>query len=251
MQEARSPPQEGCGDEKRGRIAGLPISGRQVFAADCTTQWEKINLAAIGVDPASEEQDDDQEDNQQQQSEERTAPGYTMQDVTPDHQVIGELSGRPLPADKVAQGRMHELIRMNDHHVMDEVPEGEAQGRKIETSRWVEDFKPKPDDPKNVRSRCVVHQYRYPHQDGVHQGTHPLFFLRLIVSLAASRGQNRLLGMWDAVVAFFHASMPDDEPTYVRPPHGLRRKGFVWFLRRALCGTRRASILFGQLLTTS
>ena len=56
----------------------------------------------------------------------------------------------------------------------------------------------------------------------------------------------RHIGLWDARVAFFHAPM--DEETYVYPPRGLRRRGAVWILRRALYGARVASKLFGRFL---
>ena len=48
-------------------------------------------------------------------------------------------------------------------------------------------------------------------------------------------------------MAFAHA--PTDEPTYVLPPGGLRKRGVVWIWRRAQHGARRASKLFGKLLS--
>jgi len=70
----------------------------------------------------------------------------------------------------------------------------------------------------------------------------------MILSMAASKQPlgKRVVGLWDARVAFFHALM--DEFTVVRPPRELRRPGFYWILLRALYGTRRAGKLFGKLV---
>ena len=64
-----------------------------------------------------------------------TAPGITMEDVTPERPVYGETSGRLLPPEKVARGRMQELIRLNDHNVASEVPEETAVGYKVVGTR--------------------------------------------------------------------------------------------------------------------
>ena len=53
--------------------------------------------------------------------------------------------------------------------------------------------------------------------------------------------------MWDCSVAFYHA--PLDEHIVVVPSDGLCPVGFGWQLRRALNGTRKASLAFGGLVT--
>ena len=52
--------------------------------------------------------------------------------------------------------------------------------------------------------------------------------------------------MWDVSVEFFHSPM--DEYTMVRPPPGLRVKGKLWVLNKALHGTRMASRCFRKLV---
>ena len=51
---------------------------------------------------------------------------------------------------------------------------------------------------------------------------------------------------WDCSAAFYHA--PFDEDIVVIPPKGLRPAGFVWQLRRAMNGTRKASLAFGSVV---
>ena len=57
--------------------------------------------------------------------------------------------------------------------------------------------------------------------------------------------RQKVCGIWDVSVAFFHSPM--EEYTVVRPPPGLRVRGKLWVLNRALCGTRMASRCFGKL----
>ena len=72
--------------------------------------------------------------------------------------------------------------------------------------------------------------------------------LRMLLALAMSKGSHRqkVCGIWDVSVAFFHSPM--DEFTVVRPPVGLRVRGKLWVLKRALYGTRMASRCFGKLV---
>ena len=80
----------------------------------------------------------------------------------------------------------------------------------------------------------VVQQYNVDKRLDVHQGTPPLKVLRMLFALATSKGSHRqkVCGIWDVSVAFFHSPM--DEFTVVRPPVGLRVRGKLWVLKRAL-----------------
>ena len=70
----------------------------------------------------------------------------------------------------------------------------------------------------------------------------------MLLALATTKHAHRqkVCGIWDVSVAFFHSPM--DEYTVVRPPPGLRVKGMLWVLDRALCGTRMASRCFWKLV---
>jgi hypothetical protein len=83
-------------------------------------------------------------------------------------------------------------------------------------------------------------------RDDVNASTPPIGLVRIVLSLAASKGSVRLVALHDASVAFFHADI--DEYIVVMPPPGLRKPGRVWQLRKALYGTRRASQLWQEYL---
>ena len=99
-----------------------------------------------------------------------------------------------------------------------------------------------------TRSRIVVQQYNVDKRLDVHQGTPPLKVLRMLLALATSKDSHRrkVCGIWDVSVAFVHSPM--DEFTVVRPPVGLRVRGKLWVLKRALYDTRMASSCFGKLV---
>eukprot|EP00974_Lingulodinium_polyedra_P021919 2116020-Lingulodinium_polyedra.AAC.1 len=128
-------------------------------------------------------------------------------------------------------------------HVYEEVPEARARGRRIR-SKWLDGLRHNKNGVPFVRSRLVAMDFNLFERDDVAAGTPYLFFLRLVVSLAASkppRGK-RQVALYDASVAFFHAEL--DEWLCVIPPPGLRRLGFLWQLLKALYGTRPASRLW-------
>lgn len=62
--------------------------------------------------------------------------------------------------------------------------------------------------------------------------TPPLSVVWLIISLAASAGDDVHIGTAHVTVAFFHLMM--DIEMYVRPLRGSAPLGFVWCLARAL-----------------
>ena len=45
-------------------------------------------------------------------------------------------------------------------------------------------------------------------------------------------------------VAFWHALLPENEPIAMYPQRGEEEAGYMWQMKRAMCGTRRASRLF-------
>ena len=95
--------------------------------------------------------------------------------------MYGDKTGKLLDTEKVIRGRLTELEHMNDHHVYDWIDEAEIpKGTKVETSRWLDDLKPRDGDVNSVRSRIVVRQYNVDKRLDVHQGTPPLKVLRML-----------------------------------------------------------------------
>ena len=72
----------------------------------------------------------------------------------------GERTGVALPLDKVKKARGRELDKINGHGVKKDITwaGAKAKGYKIVRSGWVDGFKPLPDDPEGVRSRCVAQE---------------------------------------------------------------------------------------------
>ena len=166
--------------------------------------------------------------------------------VDPKSYPYGDRSGKLLELVKVVKGRLTELKHTKDLHWYDWVDEADIpKGTKIET---VDDIKPRDGDDTSVRSCVVVQQYNVIKREDVHQGTPPLKVLRLLLAVATSKGSHRqkVCGIWDVSVAFFHSPM--DDFTVVRPPPGLRVRGKLCVSNRALNGTRMASRCFGKLV---
>ena len=55
-----------------------------------------------------------------------------------------------------------------------------------------------------------------------------------------------MLALYDISVAFWHAQLPEDEPIAMYPPRSEEEAGYMWQMKQAMCGTRRASRLFQE-----
>ena len=77
-----------------------------------------------------------------------------------EHGAFDERTGEALPLDKVKKARGPELDKMLERNVKKDISRAEAkqQGLKIVRSRWADGWKPLPDDPHGVRSRCVAQE---------------------------------------------------------------------------------------------
>lgn len=111
--------------------------------------------------------------------------------------------------------------------------------------------KPKPDNPKAVRARCVAQEHNVYKRDDVSQATPTLKIHRMIISYAATRttdddASRKLIGRWGISVAFFHAASA--QKIAVRPPKDVDI-GFLWFLLKAMNGAREASKQWGDEVT--
>ena len=52
-----------------------------------------------------------------------------------------------------------------------------------------------------------------------------------------------MLALYDISVAFWHAQQPEDDPIAMYPSRGA---GYMWQMKRAIYGTKRASRLFQE-----
>ena len=143
-------------------------------------------------------------------------PGVWRCQVEPRSDLYGDRTGKLLNPEKVIKGRLTELKHMNDHHVYEWIDEADIlKGTKVETSRWLDDLKPRDGDESHVRSRILVPQYGVDKRLDVHQGTSPLKVLRLLLALATSKDAHwpKVCGIWDVSVAFFHSPIHRGETT--------------------------------------
>ena len=66
--------------------------------------------------------------------------------------------------------------------------------------------------------------------------------LRSAASIKNTRGRHsRVLALNDISVVFWHALLPEDEPIAMYSPRGEEKAGYMWQMKRAMYGTRRAS----------
>ena len=96
-----------------------------------------------------------------------------------------------------------------------------------------------------VKARLCAQDFAHlQKRDDLYSPTPSVTALRLLLSLASSRGHRLRIG--DFSTAFLHAPM--DTETFVRPPQVYAKQGVIWRLRKALYGMRKAPKLFFNLL---
>ena len=102
-----------------------------------------------------------------------------------------------------------------------------------------------------MRSRLVAMEVAHGVRFDTFAGTAPLKCITIVISRAASiknaRGEHsRVLALFHISVAFWQTLLPEDEPIAMYPPRGEEEAGYMWQMKRAMYGTRRASRLFHE-----
>ena len=165
----------------------------------------------------------------------------TLEDLTPAMLVYATKSGAVLDPQAVAAGRRKQLQALEEQKAIILVPHDfPLAGAKRIRSKWLDDYS---SSGTEVKSRLVATEVAYGNRDDCFAGTLPLKALRLVVSLAASRG--RRIAFFDVVAAFVHALI--DELVILLLPDGLGQ-GRTAVLYKALYGTRKASRLWQRFL---
>ncbi|CAE7321841.1 GIP, partial [Symbiodinium sp. CCMP2456] len=177
--------------------------------------------------------------------EETLLAAYPEDGLLESQGAFDERTGKALPVEKVKKARGRELDKMLEHNVKEDITweEAKSRGLKIVKSRWVDGWKPLPDDPQGVRSRCVAQEVNVSQRDDVASGTPPLKARRMVLSHAATKApgarvNKKLIARYDVSVAFFHAESTGK--IAVVPPKDLDQSR-LWFLNKAMNGTREAS----------
>ena len=138
---------------------------------------------------------------------------------------------------------------MTRHELCERVPNAMARVKKVRC-QWLDEMKEGANGPF-VRSRLVAMEMAHGVRFDTFAGTAPLKCIKIIISRAApiknTRGEDsRVLALYDISVAFWHALLPEDEPIAMYPPRGEEEAGYMWQMKRAMYGTRRASRLFQE-----
>ena len=142
-------------------------------------------------------------------------------------------TGLKLDEEQVKAGRETEVKRMLEFEVYEEVNEEQAHGKRIWNNPWLDSQK----RPGLVWSRLVVNQVSgASKREDVFAATPPLAAMRFILSLAASRGHGRCLGLWDVSCRI------------VRPPKKMRKDKTIRRLLKAMYGTQIASSRWQRLV---
>ena len=159
------------------------LAGILLFDENDTSDWQDTVWEAQLTESLDEH--DRQEIMMDQQAQPDTdVPGVWRCQIEPKSDLYGDKTGKLLDPEKVIKGRLTELKHMNDHHVYDWIDEAEIpKGTKVETSRWLDDIKPRDGDENSVHSRIVVQQYNVDKRLDVHQGTPPLKVLRMLLGI--------------------------------------------------------------------
>ena len=163
--------------------------------------------------------------------------------------VYDHRTGERLPPHLVKVGRQNEHDAMIRHQLFERVPIAQARGKKVRC-QWLDEMK-EGVNGSFVRSRLVAMEVAHGVRFDTFAGTAPLKCIKIIISRAGSikngRGQHTsVLALYDISVAFWHALLPEDEPIAMYAPRGEEEAGYMWQMKRAMYGARRASRLFQE-----
>ena len=138
----------------------------------------------------------------------------------------------------IRRGMEKEIGFLDDFQVYVWFPRSDVpNGTKVYTTDWVMRA-----DGDEVRARLVVQQVAHTKREDTFAPTPTPLGLRVLLLYAAF--YRLAVVPADMSVAFMHA--PSSENTFVWPPLGLRRDGWVWKLLKAMNGLRKAMTDFSE-----
>ena len=153
---------------------------------------------------------------------------------------VDDRTGGKLDSKLVAAARKKDIKNLEDMGVHVKVPKrvAVAEGAKILDVRWVHIEKADLGMPSNVKSTCVVKDFVMTIRDDLFAGTPALEAVKLIISLvASSRGglalQKRIMVRRKVYINLSEEATRGD------------KEEMVGLLKRAMYGTRDASVLAG------
>ena len=161
--------------------------------------------------------------------------------------VYDHKTGERLSPHLLKVGRQTEHEAMTRHQLFERVPVAMARGKKVRC-QWRDEMKEGANGPF-VRRRLVAMEGAHGVRFETFAGTAPLKCIKIIISASNKNtrgGHSLVLALYDISVAFWHALLPEDEPIAMYPPRGDEEARYMWLMKRAMYGTRRASRLFQE-----
>ena len=225
----------------------------------------QAHVTAAPIRPCATREDETMEQEAPESKRQRTVAGLPVcsllnpvDEIPVSYVATHEIDDRPVYDHKTRErlsphlvkvGRQAEHEAMTRHQLFERVPIAMARGKKVRC-QWLDEMKEGANGPF-VRSRLVAMEVAHGVRFDTFAGTAPLKCMKIIISRAASikntRGEpSRVLALYDISVAFWHALLPEDEPIAMYPPRGEEEAGYMWQMKRAMYGTRRASRLFQE-----
>ena len=156
--------------------------------------------------------------------------------------VYYEEDGQVLPTEQVHEGMQRELQLMKDLEVSERILRTDVPSRKkIWSTRWCHRCK-----GTRVRSRFVVRQFRDQDRKTAFSGVPGLVVVRILLCISTILESSAVPG--DFSVAFM--STPVHDAKFIEPPFEAEGDNrYVWKLRKALNGLKKASQLFSNYLS--
>jgi hypothetical protein len=159
-----------------------------------------------------------------------------------------DTNGSELDPTLVAKGCADELKRFGEMDVYEVVPRSFAKKSKIIRTRWVRVNKGSRPAPI-VKCRLVAMEFATTVRDDLFAGTPPLFALRLLTSLTASKSDHKIM-ILDVKCAFLYGDIRREVFIELPPEDPRSRTGdLIGRLKKAMYGTRDAPQIWGELVT--
>ena len=153
-----------------------------------------------------------------------------------------EDDGQVLPTEQVHEGMQRELQLMRELEVCERILRTDVpSGNRVWSTIWCHRRK-----GTGVRSRFVVRQFRDTDWETAFSGVPGLVVVRILLCISTILESSAVPGHFS--VAFM--STPLHDPEYIEPPiEAERDRRYVWKLRKALNGLKKASQLFSNYLS--
>ncbi|KAM4061869.1 reverse transcriptase (RNA-dependent DNA polymerase) [Hirsutella rhossiliensis] len=153
--------------------------------------------------------------------------------------------------EEFTQAQRDHLASHAEMGSFDEVFWTKAAGKQVLGCKWVFIYKTdKHGNLQKCKARLVVCGNQQEKGDLPTRATTLAgMSFRTLMAIAAEHDLE--LEQMDAVNAFVHAPLDDEEVIFMRMPPGFQKRGKVLRLRKALYGLRRSPLLWQQMLTSS